>query len=97
MNKRHKLGAHPAFNLEFVFETYLIVCVVSTSGLDVLLMVTLFLLGLMTLRHLITGVRTQESGVRISAAPHARMEGHKAPLLTFDVPASTFGSSASFD
>jgi hypothetical protein len=70
MNKNTKRGPHSTLNLELVMQSYVIVCVFSTSGLDVLLMITLFLLGALSLRQLITAIRHQNVG---PASPPKRL------------------------
>lgn len=47
-----RAGALKSVDLEFVFQSYVIGCVISTSGLDVLLLLTLFFILLTSIRHL---------------------------------------------
>ncbi|HMD98593.1 MAG TPA: hypothetical protein VKM93_14820 [Terriglobia bacterium] len=53
MHRDAKRGRSDRVGLQLVVQGYVVAAVVSTSGWDVLLMVTLFLLGIVTLREVV--------------------------------------------
>ncbi len=53
MHKDAKRGWSDMVGLQLVMQGYVVAAMISTSGWDVLLMVTLFLLGIITLREVV--------------------------------------------
>jgi hypothetical protein len=53
MYKDAKRGWGDRVGLQLVMQGYLVAAMISTSGWDVLLMVTLFLVGIVTLRGVV--------------------------------------------
>jgi len=51
MGKDRKRGSAERSSIELVMQGYVVVAMISTSGWDVLLMATIFLLGIVTVRE----------------------------------------------
>jgi len=58
MYKDAKHGRNERVGLQLAMQGYMVAAVISTSGWDVLLVVTLFLLGIVTLRQVAGRVTT---------------------------------------
>jgi len=60
MDKDRKRGTAERASIELVMQGYVVVAMISTSGWDVLLMATFFLLGIVALREMAGRVLNDE-------------------------------------